>query len=67
VCPDVLKESIATLFYAAHEILDFPELQHICCILIARFGREFASHAIELRVNCGVNPMVYLHLESFQD
>jgi len=37
VCPDVLKESIATLFYAAYEILDFPELQRICCILIARF------------------------------
>jgi len=37
VCPGVLKESIATLFYAAYEILDFPELQRICCILIARF------------------------------
>lgn len=39
VCPNVLKESVAALFYAAYEIGDFPKLQDIYCIRIAHFGR----------------------------
>ncbi|KAE8077029.1 hypothetical protein FH972_015638 [Carpinus fangiana] len=66
VCPDELKESFATLFYVAYEIGDFSELQDICCILIAHFGREFAACAIELRLNCRVNPKMIIQLSARQ-
>ncbi|PWA89785.1 hypothetical protein CTI12_AA107790 [Artemisia annua] len=34
---------------------EFPELQEIRAILTARYGKEFANGAIELRSNCGVS------------
>lgn len=55
VCPDELKEAISSLLYAASRCGEFPELQEIRAVLTSRFGKEFASNAIELRNNCGVN------------
>ncbi|CAI9278616.1 unnamed protein product [Lactuca saligna] len=54
-CPDELKEAASSLLYAAPRCGEFPELQKIRAILTARFGKEFANGAIDLRGNCGVN------------
>lgn len=54
-CPDELREATSSLLYAASRCGDFPELQEIRAVLTARFGKEFAARAIEVRNNCGVN------------
>ena len=64
MCPDELKEAISSLLYAASRCGEFPELQEIRAVLTSRFGKEFASNAIELRNNCGVNHKVYYDLEN---
>ncbi|XP_043717820.1 uncharacterized protein LOC122665743 [Telopea speciosissima] len=57
-CPDELKEAISTLIFSASRCGEFPELQEIRNLFISRYGREFASRAVELRNNCGVNPRI---------
>ncbi|XP_071707350.1 uncharacterized protein [Rutidosis leptorrhynchoides] len=54
-CPDELKEAASSLLYAAPRCGEFPELQEIRAILTARYGKDFAYGAIELRNNCGVS------------
>ncbi|GJY46020.1 IST1-like protein [Tanacetum coccineum] len=54
-CPDELKEAASSLLYAAPRCGEFPELQEIRAILTARYGKEFANGAIDLRNNCGVS------------
>ncbi|KAK1425649.1 hypothetical protein QVD17_21004 [Tagetes erecta] len=54
-CPDDLKEAVSSLLFAAPRCGEFPELQEIRAILTARYGKEFAYGAIELRNNCGVS------------
>ncbi|KAL8227639.1 hypothetical protein R6Q57_015223 [Mikania cordata] len=53
-CPDDLKEAVSSLMFAAPRCGEFPELQEIRVILTARYGKEFANGAHELRSNCGV-------------
>ncbi|KAL8268885.1 hypothetical protein R6Q59_002683 [Mikania micrantha] len=53
-CPDDLKEAVSSLMFAAPRCGEFPELQEIRFILTARYGKEFANGAHELRSNCGV-------------
>ncbi|KVI05352.1 protein of unknown function DUF292, eukaryotic, partial [Cynara cardunculus var. scolymus] len=53
-CPNELEEAASNLLYAAPRCGEFPELQEIRAILTARFGKEFAYGAIELRSNCRV-------------
>ncbi|KAL1337042.1 hypothetical protein HN51_031510 [Arachis hypogaea] len=43
---------------------DFPEIQEIRAVLTSRFGKEFASRAIELRNNCGVHPQMVQKLST---
>lgn len=57
-CPDQLKETISSLIFAASRCGEFPELQKIRENLASQFGNKFAACAVELRNNCGVNPMV---------
>ncbi|XP_042482846.1 uncharacterized protein LOC122063194 [Macadamia integrifolia] len=57
-CPDELKESISTIIFAASRCGEFPEVQEIRNIFTSRYGKEFASRAVELRNNCGVNPRI---------
>ncbi|XP_040996772.1 uncharacterized protein LOC121242851 [Juglans microcarpa x Juglans regia] len=66
VCPDELKEAISSLLYAASRCGEFPELQEIRAVLTTRYGKEFASRAIELRNNCGVNHKMILKLSTRQ-
>lgn len=65
-CPEELKEAASSLLYAAPRCGDFPELQEIRAILTARFGKEFANGAIELRSNCGVNTRMIQKLSQRQ-
>lgn len=53
-CPNEVEEAASNLLYAAPRCGEFPELQKIREILTARFGKEFAYGAIELRSNCRV-------------
>lgn len=66
VCPDELKEAASSLLYASTRCGEFPELQEIRAVLTARFGKEFAARAIELRNNCGVNPKMIQKLSTRQ-
>ncbi|KAK9074487.1 hypothetical protein SSX86_007085 [Deinandra increscens subsp. villosa] len=54
-CPNELKEAVSSLLYAAPRCGEFPELQEVREILTARYGKDFAHGAMELRSNCGVN------------
>lgn len=54
-CPHELLEAVSSLIYAASRCGEFPELQEMRAVFTARFGKEFAARAIELRNNCGVN------------
>ncbi|GMN57085.1 hypothetical protein TIFTF001_026200 [Ficus carica] len=57
-CPEELKEAASSLIYAASRCGEFPELQKIREVLTAKFGRDFATRAVELRNNCEVNPKI---------
>ncbi|KAK9051105.1 hypothetical protein SSX86_027731 [Deinandra increscens subsp. villosa] len=54
-CPEELKEAVSSLIFAAPRCGEFPELHEIRAILTARYGKEFAYGATELRNDCGVN------------
>ena len=61
-CPNELEEAASNLLYAAPRCGEFPELQEIRAILTARFGKEFAYGAIELRSNCRASQKVKDHI-----
>ncbi|OMO90241.1 hypothetical protein CCACVL1_07440 [Corchorus capsularis] len=66
VCPEELKEAISGLLFASSRCGDFPELQEIRAVFTARYGKEFAARAIELRNNCGVNTKIIQKLSTRQ-
>ncbi|XP_022934804.1 uncharacterized protein LOC111441867 [Cucurbita moschata] len=55
-CPGEVKEAISSLIFASSRFGEFPELQEIRRIFELKFGKEFASSAVNLRNNCGVSP-----------
>ncbi|KAK9272825.1 hypothetical protein L1049_003203 [Liquidambar formosana] len=63
-CPDELKEAISSLLFAASRCGELPELQKIRGVLTSRFGKRFASCAVELRNDCGVNPKIVKKLST---
>ncbi|KAJ9147358.1 hypothetical protein P3X46_029532 [Hevea brasiliensis] len=65
-CPDELKEAISSLIFAASRCGELPELQKIRELFTSRFGKEFATCAVELRNNCGVNPKIAKKLATRQ-
>ncbi|GAV75659.1 Ist1 domain-containing protein, partial [Cephalotus follicularis] len=65
-CPDELKEAISGLIFASSRCGEFPELHRIRDIFVSKFGKDFASHAVELRNNCGVNPTITQKLSARQ-
>ncbi|GLJ38741.1 hypothetical protein SUGI_0789850 [Cryptomeria japonica] len=58
VCPNDLKESIASLIFAAPRCAELPELQDVRSLFAAKYGKEFAESAVELRPDCGVNKRI---------
>ncbi|OAY57064.1 uncharacterized protein LOC110608637 isoform X1 [Manihot esculenta] len=65
-CPEELKEAISSLIFAASRCGELPELQKIRKLFASRFGKEFATCAVELRNNCGVNPKIVKKLATRQ-
>ncbi|KAL5070648.1 hypothetical protein RYX36_021535 [Vicia faba] len=63
-CPDELQEAASGILFAASRCGDFPEIQEIRAVLTSRFGKEFASRAIELRNNCKVDPKIVTKLST---
>lgn len=54
-CPPDLRESIASLIFAAPRCADLPELLQAKQLFQSKYGREFVAAADELRPGCGVN------------
>lgn len=54
-CPLDLKEAISSLIFASPRCSDLPELLQIRQLFAAKYGKEFAAAAAELRPDCGVN------------
>ncbi|XP_039146160.1 uncharacterized protein LOC120283527 [Dioscorea cayenensis subsp. rotundata] len=65
-CPDELIDAISSLIFAASRSGELPELQDIRRKFAVKFGREFASAAVDLRSNCRVNPMMIQKLSTRQ-
>ncbi|WCJ25383.1 Regulator of Vps4 activity in the MVB pathway protein [Euphorbia peplus] len=63
-CNEEVKEAIASLIFASSRCGEFPELQAFRRIFASKYGREFATRAVELRNNCGVNPKMIQKLSS---
>lgn len=57
-CPIDLKEAITSVIFAAPRCSDIPELVDARKNFTAKYGKEFASAALELRPDSGVNRMV---------
>lgn len=56
--PDELRESIASLVYAASRCGEFPELQELRLTIARKYGKEVIARAVELPDHSGVNPEV---------
>ncbi|XP_021751118.1 uncharacterized protein LOC110716795 isoform X2 [Chenopodium quinoa] len=54
-CPLDLKEAIASLIFAAPRCGDIVELQDVRKHFTAKYGKEFATAASEVRPACGVS------------
>ncbi|XAR51544.1 hypothetical protein NMG60_11006198 [Bertholletia excelsa] len=65
-CPDELTEAISSLIFAASRCGELPELQEIRWIFTSRYGKDFATRAVELRNNCKVNPKIVQKLSTRQ-
>ncbi|MCO5581166.1 hypothetical protein L7F22_035044 [Adiantum nelumboides] len=57
-CPADMKEPIASIIYATPRCIELTELAAIKDAFVAKYGKEFAAAASELRPNCGVNTRV---------
>ncbi|CAK9876214.1 unnamed protein product [Sphagnum jensenii] len=55
LCPMDLKEAISSLIFASPRCADLPELLQIRTVFAAKYGKEFAAAACELRPDCAVN------------
>ncbi|GKV43948.1 hypothetical protein SLEP1_g51181 [Rubroshorea leprosula] len=65
-CPEELKEAISGLIFASSRCGEFPELLEIRAVFVSRYGKEFATRAIELRNNCGVSTKLIQKLSTRQ-
>ncbi|KAK9715780.1 hypothetical protein RND81_06G188800 [Saponaria officinalis] len=54
-CPLDLKEAISSLIFAAPRCGDITELQDVRKHFTAKYGKDFATAAVELRPACGVS------------
>lgn len=56
-CPEELREATSSLIFAASRCaVELPELTKVRAIFADKYGKEFASAAVELRNRCRVNP-----------
>ncbi|XP_042461104.1 microtubule-associated protein futsch-like isoform X2 [Zingiber officinale] len=57
-CPIDLKEAISSVIFASPRCADIPELMDIRKHLTAKYGKDFAKAALELRPESGVSRMM---------
>ncbi|XP_010526411.1 PREDICTED: protein IWS1 homolog A-like [Tarenaya hassleriana] len=57
-CPTDLKEAVASVLYASQRLADVPELSDIVKHFSAKYGKDFATGAVELRPNSGVSRLL---------
>ena len=57
-CPIDLKEAVASVLFASQRLSDVPELSEIVKQFTTKYGKDFASSAIELRPDSGVSRLV---------
>ncbi|KAF5726043.1 hypothetical protein HS088_TW23G00781 [Tripterygium wilfordii] len=57
-CPIDLKEAISSVIFASPRCADIPELLDVRKHFKAKYGKEFASAAVELRPDCGVSRLL---------
>ncbi|XP_051122230.1 uncharacterized protein LOC127245414 [Andrographis paniculata] len=54
-CPTELRESVASIIFAAPRCSDLPDLLNVRNLFAAKYGKEFISAASELRPDTSVN------------
>ncbi|XP_038699424.1 uncharacterized protein LOC119996742 isoform X2 [Tripterygium wilfordii] len=57
-CPIDLKEAVSSVIFASPRCADIPELMDVRKHFTAKYGKEFASAAVELRPDCGVSRLL---------
>ncbi|XP_027343204.1 uncharacterized protein LOC113855770 [Abrus precatorius] len=57
-CPIDSKEAISSVIFASPRCLEIPELVDVRMHIMAKYGRQFVSAAVELRPDCGVNRLL---------
>ncbi|XP_010541020.1 PREDICTED: uncharacterized protein LOC104814600 [Tarenaya hassleriana] len=57
-CPNDLKEAVASVLYASRRLADVPELSDVVKHFSAKYGKDFASAAVELRPDSGVSRLL---------
>ncbi|KAK8509061.1 hypothetical protein V6N13_062115 [Hibiscus sabdariffa] len=57
-CPIDLKEAISSVIFASARCEEIPELKEVTTHLTAKYGKDFASAALELRPDCGVGRLL---------
>ncbi|KAL4284587.1 hypothetical protein GQ457_16G003180 [Hibiscus cannabinus] len=57
-CPLDLKEAISSVIFASARCEEIPELKEVTTHLTAKYGKDFASAALELRPDCGVGRLL---------
>ncbi|KAG6511625.1 IST1-like protein [Zingiber officinale] len=56
-CPEELREATSSLIFTSSRCaVELPELAKVSAIFSNKYGKEFASAAVELRNRCRVNP-----------
>jgi vacuolar protein sorting-associated protein IST1 len=58
-CPIDLKEAIASVIFASMRCSDVTELGDVRKNFTSKYGKEFATSALEVRPDSGVNRLVY--------
>ncbi|KAJ0254197.1 Regulator of Vps4 activity in the MVB pathway protein [Hirschfeldia incana] len=57
-CPIDLKEAVASVLFASQRLSDVPELTEIVKQFTTKYGKDFATSAIELRPDSGVSRLL---------
>jgi hypothetical protein len=61
-CPIDLKEAIASVIFASMRCSDVTELADVRKNFTSKYGKEFATSALEVRPDSGVNRLVFFSL-----
>ncbi|CAH2051212.1 unnamed protein product [Thlaspi arvense] len=57
-CPIDLKEAVTSVLFASQRLSDVPELSEIVKQFTTKYGKDFATSAIELRPDSGVSRLL---------